>query len=84
MKVAWESNFIKKQHSIVAPLTPQLWGEPESQSPPGLGDLGGLGEPESQSPPGLGDLGGLGEPKSQSPPGLGDLGGIPRFMQEVY
>ena len=24
-----------------APLTPQLWGEPESQSPPELGDLGG-------------------------------------------
>jgi hypothetical protein len=25
----------------LAPLTPQVWGEPESQSPPELGDLGG-------------------------------------------
>ena len=25
----------------LAPLTPQLWGELESQSPPKLGDLGG-------------------------------------------
>ena len=25
----------------LAPLTPQLWGEPEFQSPPELGDLGG-------------------------------------------
>ena len=25
----------------LAPLAPQLWGEPEFQSPPELGDLGG-------------------------------------------
>jgi hypothetical protein len=25
-----------------APLAPQLWGEPELQSPPELGDLGGI------------------------------------------
>ena len=25
-----------------APLAPQFWGEPELQSPPELGDLGGL------------------------------------------
>ena len=30
------------QKSIFAPLTPQLWGEPETQSPPELGDLGGI------------------------------------------
>jgi 5-oxoprolinase (ATP-hydrolysing) len=30
------------QKSIFAPLTPQLWGEQESQSPPELGDLGGI------------------------------------------
>jgi hypothetical protein len=24
-----------------APLAPQFWGEPDSQSPPELGDLGG-------------------------------------------
>jgi hypothetical protein len=28
--------------SIVVPLTPQLWGESEFQSPPELGDLGGI------------------------------------------
>ncbi|WP_293121529.1 CHAT domain-containing tetratricopeptide repeat protein [Moorena sp. SIO4G3] len=69
-----------------APLTPQFWGEQDSQSPPKLGDLGGLtktrrGEQNSQSPPKLGDLGGLtktrrGEQNSQSPPKLGDLGGL--------
>ncbi len=30
------------QKSIFAPLTPQFWGEPELQSPPILGDLGGI------------------------------------------
>ncbi len=40
----------------LAPLAPQLWGEPESQSSPALGNLGG--ETASQSPPELGDLGG--------------------------
>ncbi|HEY9604551.1 MAG TPA: amino acid adenylation domain-containing protein [Allocoleopsis sp.] len=54
----------------VAPLTPQFWGEPELQSPPELGDVGGennwcvhcsqrWGKSEgSQSPSELGDLGG--------------------------
>jgi tetratricopeptide (TPR) repeat protein len=40
----------------LAPLAPQLWGEPESQSPPELGNFGD--ETASQSPPELGDLGG--------------------------
>jgi hypothetical protein len=55
----------------LAPLAPQLWGEPESQSPPELGNFGD--KTASQSPPALGDLGG--ETASQSPPVLGDLGG---------
>ncbi|WP_424098619.1 SAV_2336 N-terminal domain-related protein [Moorena producens] len=51
-----------------APLAPQFWGEQNSESPPKLGDLGGLtnplapqfwGEQNSESPPKLGDLGGL-------------------------
>ncbi|WP_424100902.1 phosphorylase [Moorena producens] len=58
-----------------APLAPQFWGEQNSQSPPKLGDLGGLsktkptrihtsmGEQNSQSPPKLGDLGGLSKTK---------------------
>ncbi|HEY9600216.1 MAG TPA: AAA family ATPase [Allocoleopsis sp.] len=54
------NEFLKSLYSekllTFAPLTPQLWGEPESQRPPALDDLGG--EPESQSPPELGDLGG--------------------------
>ena len=37
-------------------LAPQLWGEPESQSPPEVGNFGD--ETASQSPPELGDLGG--------------------------
>ncbi len=40
----------------LAPLAPQLWGEPESQSSPALGDV--RDETASQSPPELGDLGG--------------------------
>ena len=43
---------------------PQFWGN-KIQSPPKLGDLGGL-----FCPPKLGDLGGL-----LCPPKLGDLGG---------
>ncbi|HEY9603467.1 MAG TPA: SUMF1/EgtB/PvdO family nonheme iron enzyme [Allocoleopsis sp.] len=29
------------EERLIAPLAPQFWGEPESQSPPELGDLGG-------------------------------------------
>ncbi|NEO80340.1 hypothetical protein [Moorena sp. SIO4G3] len=43
-----------------APLAPQFWGEQNSESPPKLGDLGGLTKTRrSLSPPKLGDLGGL-------------------------
>jgi hypothetical protein len=45
------------QKSIFAPLAPQLWGEPESQSPPELGSQCGLGVSPSRAP-GV-DLGGI-------------------------
>jgi hypothetical protein len=54
-----------------APLTPQRWGEPESQSPSRL--VGGTGISKSNSAPLTPQL--RGEPESQSPPELGDLGG---------
>jgi chemotaxis protein CheY-P-specific phosphatase CheC len=55
----------------LAPLAPQLWGEPESQSSQAFEDVGG--ETASQSSQALGNL--RGETTSQSPPALGDLGG---------
>ncbi len=45
------------QKSIFAPLTPQLWGEQESQSPPELGSQCGLGASPSRAS-GM-DLGGI-------------------------
>ncbi|HEY9833374.1 MAG TPA: hypothetical protein V6D26_22670, partial [Stenomitos sp.] len=78
----------------LAPLAPQLWGEPESQSPSVLGQEQSAplapqlwGEPEPQSPSELGQEQQAsqywGEPESQSPPVLGDLGGEGQNSQSL-
>ncbi|HEY9605294.1 MAG TPA: CHAT domain-containing protein [Allocoleopsis sp.] len=51
---------------ILAPLTPQLWGEPESLSPPELGDLGSEKDLYRHRNPSLGRVGG-GVPIDDSP-----------------
>ena len=76
------NEFLKSLYSeellTFAPLTPQLWGEPEVKSPSELGNLGG--KSASQSPLTFAPLtsqrwgGEEGEPTSQNPPELSDLG----------